>query len=67
MKTLIEDSCAKLDDVRKNLSEVVVGQQALVDRLLLALLCDGHVLIEGVPGVAKTLVVTTLARSLEAS
>ncbi len=67
MKTLIEDSCAKLDDVRKNLSEVVVGQQALVDRLLLALLCDGHVLIEGVPGVAKTLVVTTLARSIEAS
>ena len=67
MKTLIEDSCAKLDDVRKNLSEVVVGHQALVDRLLLALLCDGHVLIEGVPGVAKTLVVTTLARSLEAS
>ncbi len=67
MKTLIEDSCAKLDDVRQCLSQVIVGQEALVDRLLLALLCDGHVLIEGVPGVAKTLVVTTLARSLEAS
>jgi len=67
MKTLIEDSCAKLDDVRNSLSQVVVGQEALVDRLLLALLCNGHVLIEGVPGVAKTLVVTTLARSLEAA
>ena len=67
MKTLIEDSCAKLDDVRNCLSQVVVGQEALVDRLLLALLCNGHVLIEGVPGVAKTLVVTTLARSLEAT
>ncbi|MDA7640904.1 AAA family ATPase, partial [Opitutaceae bacterium] len=67
MKTLIEDSCAKLDNVRNCLSQVIVGQEALIDRLLLALLCDGHVLIEGVPGVAKTLVITTLARSMEAT
>jgi MoxR-like ATPase len=67
MKTLIEDSCAKLENVRNCLSQVIVGQEALIDRLLLALLCDGHVLIEGVPGVAKTLVITTLARSMEAT
>lgn len=67
MKTLIEDSCAKLENIRSCLSQVIVGQEELIDRLLLALLCDGHVLIEGVPGVAKTLVITTLARSMEAS
>ena len=67
MKTLIEDSCAKLDNVRKCLSQVIVGQETLIERLLLALLCDGHVLIEGVPGVAKTLFITTLARSMEAT
>ena len=67
MKTLIEDSCAKLDNVRNCLSQVIVGQETLIERLLLALLCDGHVLIEGVPGVAKTLVITTLARSVEAT
>ena len=67
MKTLIEDSCAKLDNVRNCLSQVIVGQETLIERLLLALLCDGHVLIEGVPGVAKTLAITTLARSMEAT
>ncbi len=44
----------------------VVGQQALTQRLLIALLCDGHVLVEGVPGLAKTTAVKTLAELLEA-
>jgi MoxR-like ATPase len=44
----------------------VVGQQALTRRLLVALLCDGHVLVEGVPGLAKTTAVKTLAELLEA-
>ena len=44
----------------------VVGQQALTERLLIALLCDGHVLVEGVPGLAKTTAVKTLAELLEA-
>jgi len=44
----------------------VVGQKGLVDRLLIALLCDGHVLVEGVPGLAKTTAVKTLAELLEA-
>ncbi len=67
MKSLIENSCLKLEKVRESIAEVIVGQEPLVDRLLLALLCDGHVLIEGVPGVAKTLVITTLAQSMKAN
>ena len=46
---------------------MIVGQEELIDRLLMALLCNEHVLIEGVPGLAKTLSVTTLARMIQAS
>lgn len=52
--------------VRDRIAQVVVGQEALIDRMLLALLCNGHVLLEGVPGVAKTLTVTSLASALTA-
>jgi len=58
---------ALLSQIRSQIGSVIVGQQALIDRLLVALLCNQHVLIEGVPGLAKTLSVTTLARSIEAS
>ncbi len=61
-----EDLRLKLDLVRGSIATVVVGQQALVDKLLTALICNGHVLIEGVPGVAKTLMVNTLAQALGA-
>jgi MoxR-like ATPase len=50
-----------IDRIRTELHKVIVGQETLVDRLLMALLCNNHVLIEGVPGLAKTLTVTTLA------
>ena len=56
-----------LHRIRAEVGKVIVGQQYVVDRLLLALLCNQHVLIEGVPGLAKTLTVTTLARSINAS
>lgn len=58
---------AVLEAIRNEIRKVIVGQDMLVDRLLLALLCNNHVLIEGVPGLAKTLTVTTLARTLKAS
>jgi MoxR-like ATPase len=58
---------ALLERIRSQIGSVIVGQQSLVDRLLVALLCNQHVLIEGVPGLAKTLSVTTLARSIQAS
>jgi MoxR-like ATPase len=58
---------ALLSRIRSQIGSVIVGQKSLVDRLLVALLCNQHVLIEGVPGLAKTLSVTTLARSIQAS
>ena len=54
----------KLSQVRQEISEVVVGLSDLVDRLIVSLLCNGHVLIEGFPGLAKTLTVSTMAQTL---
>ncbi len=51
--------------LRVEISKVVVGQDAVVSGLVVALLCRGHVLLEGVPGVAKTLLVRTLAAALQ--
>src|SRR5260370_13017752 len=48
--------------VRTEMSKVIVGQQEVIDQLLLVLICGGHALIEGVPGLAKTLAVKTLAK-----
>jgi len=56
-----------LNRIRDEIGKVIVGQTALVERLLIALLCNNHVLIEGVPGLAKTLTVTTLAQTIQAS
>jgi MoxR-like ATPase len=50
--------------VRQEIAKVIVGQQPVVERLLTALLADGHVLLEGVPGLAKTLAVRTLATTI---
>ena len=51
--------------VRNEMARIVSGQEYLIDRLLLALISDGHVLLEGVPGLAKTLSVKTLAQTLD--
>ncbi len=62
----MEDAAREsLQRVRTAIGEVVVGQDGIVTGLLAALLVRGHVLLEGVPGVAKTLLVTSLARSLQ--
>lgn len=53
-----------LSRVREQVHQVIVGQDALIDRLLIGLLCNGHILVEGVPGLAKSLAVSTLARTL---
>lgn len=58
----IEQASAFIDDVNLELRKVVVGQQYMIDRLLVGLLSNGHVLLEGVPGLAKTLTVSTLAK-----
>ena len=53
-------------DLRQALAREIIGQQVLVDRLLIALLADGHLLVEGAPGLAKTTAVRALAERLEA-
>ncbi len=59
------DAADTLARVRAEVHRVIVGQDVLIDRLLIGLLCHGHVLVEGVPGLAKTLTVSTLARALD--
>jgi MoxR-like ATPase len=51
--------------LKQEIGKVIVGQDYLIERLLIGLLADGHVLLEGVPGLAKTLAVRTLARTIE--
>jgi len=58
----IEKHSAFIDDIYKELNKVIVGQRYMIDRLLIGLLADGHVLLEGVPGLAKTLTVSSLAK-----
>jgi MoxR-like ATPase len=53
--------------LKQELSKVIVGQEAVIDQLLIAILCRGHCLLEGVPGLAKTLLISSLARCLELS
>ncbi len=53
--------------LRSEIGRVIVGQDGLVTRLLVALLCDGHCLVEGVPGLAKSLTISTLAGCLDAA
>jgi MoxR-like ATPase len=55
---------SKIDIVKKEVAKVVVGQDKMIDSLLIAFLCEGHILIEGVPGLAKTTTVKALAKSL---
>jgi len=63
----IERAGVVLEAVRKEVGRAVVGQQMMVDRLLVGLLSGGHVLLEGVPGLAKTLAVKSLSDSLSLS
>ncbi len=53
-------------DIRKEIGKVIVGQHEMVDMLMIGLLCDGHILIEGVPGVAKTLTAKLMAKIINA-
>ncbi|MDA3908747.1 MAG: AAA family ATPase, partial [Sulfurimonas sp.] len=55
---------SKIQMIKQEVSKVVVGQERMIDGLLIALLCEGHILIEGVPGLAKTTTVNALAKSL---
>src|SRR5438552_8229007 len=56
-----------LDPLYREVEKVIVGQRAMIDRLLIGLLTGGHILVEGVPGLAKTLAIRTLAQGLQLS
>ncbi len=60
----IAESSGWIQSVKDEMGQVLVGQERLVDRLLIGLLCNGHILLEGVPGLAKTLAVKALSGSL---
>jgi len=53
-----------IDDIKKEIKKVVVGQDEMIEALIIGLVCDGHILLEGVPGLAKTTTVNSFAKSL---
>ena len=58
------NSFSKIETIKNELSKVIVGQEGMIDALLIGLLCDGHILLEGVPGLAKTTAVKALSQTL---
>ena len=67
LNDLVRNESAFIDLVLGEVGKVIVGQRYMVERILIGLLTGGHVLLEGVPGLAKTLTVKTLADTLDAS
>ncbi len=66
MMAMISDESSFVDLLHGELNKVIVGQRGMVDRILIGLLTGGHILLEGVPGLAKTLTVSTLAKAVDA-
>lgn len=62
---LVEQQLAKLGEVRRAIAQAIVGQENVVEQLLISLLAGGHCLLEGVPGLGKTLLVRSLSQALE--
>src|SRR5699024_11553536 len=63
----IENESAFVDLLNHEINKVIVGQQVMVERLLIGLLGQGHILLEGVPGLAKTLAINTLSQAVHGS
>ncbi|MBM4153250.1 MAG: ATPase, partial [Kiritimatiellaceae bacterium] len=57
----VREQSAFISALKAEIGKVIIGQEELIDRLIIGILSNGHVLIEGVPGLAKTLTVKTLA------
>lgn len=66
LNSKIQNNASFIDRLRAELGKVVVGQLYMVDRLMIGLLSNGHVLLEGVPGLAKTLTIKSLAQAVQA-
>jgi MoxR-like ATPase len=67
LKGKVREAAEHLASVRAEVQKLIVGQHALIDRLLICLIARGHVLLEGLPGLAKTLTINALARSSHCS
>jgi MoxR-like ATPase len=63
----IKEESVFLDQLQAEIGKVIIGQQYMTERLLLGLLSQGHILLEGVPGLAKTLAIKTLAQAIHAN
>ena len=66
LSTLIQEKSTLTDQLMSEISRTIIGQQLMLERLLIGLLCQGHVLLEGLPGLAKTLAVKSLAQAIDA-
>lgn len=66
LNELIQKESAFIDLIKLEMNKVIIGQSHMVERLLIALLANGHILLEGVPGLAKTLAINTLSKTIDA-
>jgi len=66
LNEMIQKESAFIDLLKSEMDKVIVGQRYMIERLLIGLLADGHILLEGVPGLAKTLAINSLSKAVEA-
>ncbi|HOD38095.1 MAG TPA: MoxR family ATPase [Candidatus Marinimicrobia bacterium] len=65
MNERIQRESAFVSKIKSEMAKVIVGQEQMIERMLIGLLCNGHILLEGVPGLAKSLAVSTLAKIIQ--
>src|ERR1700743_3299911 len=63
---MIQRESAFVDLLKMEMDKVIVGQKYMIERLMIGLLADGHILLEGVPGLAKTLAINTFSKAIQA-
>ncbi len=61
----ISKSSSFIDDLKKGINQVILGQDELISKIIISILSNGHILLEGVPGLAKTMTVKTLAKLIK--
>ncbi len=64
MTQLVKEKNSLIETVKKEMGKVIFGQNHLIDRIIISFFCDGHILVEGLPGLAKTLTVRSFAKTL---
>ncbi|PCI25329.1 MAG: ATPase [SAR324 cluster bacterium] len=67
LESLIKEESLKIQDVRAEIAKTIIGQEYMIERMLIGLLTGGHILLEGLPGLAKTLAVNCLSQTLNAN